>query len=174
MTIKLLKSPKLLSALVIVGLTLGAPLGCKDKDAKEEAPVEVLDAASNGSPVAAKFVKFTGEGEGRGMEALLYNSGDKPAVAYFLLFRYYDANDELLKVKPGTSFEKDTDFTSMSGNKYKCEPKKNTTLEIEGISVPADAVRAEILVTKVSTVGSDGNTIEDWWSQDDWNEWPAG
>jgi len=168
---------KLRQLLVIAGLTLAVPLGCKDKDADQaKAEVKVLDPASNGSPISIELVKFTGEGEGRGMEVLLYNTGDKTAVAYHFLFRYYDANDKLLKVKPGTPFESDTDFTSMSGNKYKCEPKQNQTLEIDGVivSVPADAVRAEIIASSVRTIAADGNTIEDWWSQENFGEWPAG
>jgi hypothetical protein len=162
--------------LLLASLAVLAPLpGCgKDKSSEEAKPVEVLDPASNGSPVAAKFVKFTGEGEERGLEVLLYNSGDKPAVAYHLLVRYFDANDQLLKVKPGTPFESDTDFTSMSGNKYKCESKQNQTLELDGmlVAVPAEAVRAEVLTSMVRTLAADGNTIEDWWTQEDWSQWP--
>jgi hypothetical protein len=107
---------KLRPLLIIATLALTGPIACKDKDdEKPKAETKVLDAASNGSPISAELVKFTGEGEKRGMEVLLYNTGDKPAVAYFFLFRYYDANDKLLKVKPGTPFEADHDFTSMSG-----------------------------------------------------------
>lgn len=168
---------KLTPWLLLASLAVLAPLpGCGKDDASDKAkPVEALDAASNGSPVAAKFVKFTGDGEERGLEVLLYNSGDKPAVAYNLLFRFYDANDQLLKVKPGTPFESDTDFTSMSGNKYKCEPKQNQTLEIDGmlVAVPAEAVRAEILTSMVRTLAADGSTIEDWWTQEDWSQWPS-
>ncbi|HVH99035.1 MAG TPA: hypothetical protein VM869_10005 [Enhygromyxa sp.] len=166
---------KLSKLLILATLALAAPLGCKDKEAETPKEVKVLEAASNGSPISAELVKFTGEGEGRGMEVLLYNTGDKTAVAYFLLFRYYDANDKLLKVKPGTPFEADHDFTSMSGNKYKCEPKQNVTLEIEGdfIAVPPEAVRAEILASQVRSVAADGTTIEDWWSQENFGEWPA-
>lgn len=168
---------KLRNLLIIAGLSLTAPVGCKDKDADTpKAEVKVLDPAANGSPISVEFVKFTGEGEQRGMEVLLYNSQDKAAVAYFFLFRYYDANDKLLKVKPGTPFEADTDFTSMSGNKYKCEPKQNATLEIDEVivSVPPEAVRAEILATQVRALAADGTSIEDWWSQDNFNDWPAG
>jgi hypothetical protein len=164
--------------LVIAGLTLCAPLGCKDKDGDSPAAeeVKVLEAPANGSPVAAQFVKFTGEGDERGMEVLLYNTGDKTAASYILLFRYFDADDNILKVKPGTPFEKDSDFTSMSGGKYKCEPSKNKTLQVdhEIVAVPAAAVRAEILLSKVGAIASDGKAIEDWWSQENFSEWPAG
>ncbi|MFV8749645.1 hypothetical protein ACNOYE_03725 [Nannocystaceae bacterium ST9] len=164
---------KLARTLVLSLVTL-APLAC-DKQAKDEPPaVEVLPAPTNGSPIAAKFVEFTGEGE-RGMNVLLYNSGDKTAASYFLLFRYYDASDKLLKVKPGTPFESDQGFTSMSGGRYKCEPKQNVKVEIDPVlaDVPAEAVRAEVLATSVQALGADGRTIEDWWSQDNLNQWPT-
>jgi hypothetical protein len=166
---------KLARLLVFAGLALSVPVGCKDKEADKPAEVKVLAAPSNGSPVAVEFVEFIGDGEGRGMEMLLYNTGDKPAVAYHLLFRYYDANDKLLKVKPGTPFEGDTDFTSMSGNRYKCEPKQNATLKIEGdfVAVPADAVRAEAYASMVRTLAADDMTIEDWFSQENFGDWPA-
>ncbi|MFO7565783.1 MAG: hypothetical protein R6X02_24280 [Enhygromyxa sp.] len=167
---------KLCHLFVIAGLTLAAPLGCKDKDADQaKVEVKVLDAAANGSPISVEFVKFTGEGEGRGMEVLLYNTGDKTAAGYFFLFRYLDAEGKVLKVKPGTPFEGETDFTSMSGGRYKCEPKQNKTLEIEGdiVAVPAEAARVEIFATQVRAIAADGNTIEDWWSQDNFNDWPS-
>ncbi len=126
----------------------------------------------NGSPVAAEFVKFAkGDGDKRSVQVRLYNFGDKPAVAYTFLLRYHDAAGKILKVKPGTPFEKDTDFMSMSGNKYRCNAKKHKTLTIDMLSVPKDAVRAEVLVTKVRTT-SDGVKIEDWWSQKRWSQWP--
>jgi hypothetical protein len=163
---------KLARSLVIAALVL-VPLGCgKEKD--EPPAVEVLPAPSNGGPIAVKFLEFTGEGE-RGMKVLLYNTGDKTAVGYHLLFRYYDANDKLLRVKVGTPFEDDTAFTSMSGKAYKCEPKQNATLEVDGMlaDVPADAVRAEIVASMVHTVKDDGLTVEDWWKQENWSEWPS-
>jgi hypothetical protein len=166
---------KLSKLLILATLALTGPIACKDKEAdKPKAEVKVLDPASNGSPVSVELVKLT-DGDDRGMDVLLYNSGDKTAVAYFFLFRYYDANDKLLKVKPGTPFEADHDFTSMSGNKYKCEPKQNVTIEIDPmlVEVPAEAVRVEILASQVRALAADGVAIEDWWSQDNWGEWPA-
>lgn len=173
------KLPTLSALFLLAGLTLSGPIACKDKDAdanKQAVEVKVLEPASNGSPVSAEFVKFEGEGEDRGMEILLYNTSDKTAAAYTLLFRYYDANDKLLEVKPGTAFASDSDFTSMSGGKYKCEPKHNATLEVNGmaVAIPGEAVRAEVLVSQVRALASDGNTIEDWWAQENFSKWPAG
>lgn len=163
---------------IIAALALTLPLGCGKKDdaeAKAE-EVKVLPEASNGSPLAVELVEFVGEGEERGMKVRLYNHGDKTAAGAMLLFRYYDSGDKLLKVKAGTAFESDSDFTSVSGGRYKCEPKKNATFELDGrmLSVPAEATRVEILASKVSAIAADGNTIEDWWSQENFSEWPAG
>ncbi|PRP92075.1 hypothetical protein ENSA5_51690 [Enhygromyxa salina] len=169
---------KLAQLPIVVALAMALPLGCGKKDdteAKAEA-VKVLPEASNGSPLAVELVEFIGEGEERGMKVRLYNHGDKTAAGAMLLFRYYDASDKLLKVKPGTAFESDSDFTSISGGRYKCEAKKNATFELDGrmLAVPADAARVEILASKVSALAADGNTIEDWWSQENFSDWPEG
>ncbi len=144
-------------------------MGC-GKDGGEAAKVPPKPA--NGSPLAAEFVGFGGSGAERTVKARLYNFGDKTAAGYVILARYYDADDKIMKVKPGTPFEKDTDFMSLSGNKYKCEPKKNATIEIDMMNVPEGAKRAELLVSKVDAVAADGMKLEDWWSQDRWSEWP--
>jgi hypothetical protein len=103
------------------------------------------------------------------MKVRLYNHDEsKTAVAMMLLFRYEDASGNPLKVKVGTPFESDIDFTSVSGNKYKCEPKKNGTFELDGrmLGVPAEAATVEILASSVSALAADGVAIEDWWSQE--------
>jgi hypothetical protein len=159
-------------------LALSLPLGCGPKEEETKAEeVKELPKAINGSPVSAEFVEFVGEGPERGMKVRVYNHDEsKTAVAYMLLFRYKDANGNPLKVKVGTPFEDDTDFTSLSGFKYKAEPKKNGTFEVDGmiISVPADAASAEILASSVRALAADGKTIEDWWSQENFSEWPKG
>lgn len=168
--------PVPLTSVLVAALALSLPLGCggKKDDEKQQEEVKVIPQHANGSPVAVEFIEFTGEGE-RGLKLRLYNHGDKTAVAMHLLFRYYDANDQLLKVKVGTPFESDTAFTSVSGRPYKCEPGKNATIEIEGgfIDAPAEAVRAEIVASSVRSLAADGNTIEDWWEQENWSEWPS-
>ena len=157
-------------------LILPACGGDKQEAKAEEAPkVEVLDKASNGSPVAVRFDKFVGEGEGRGIDVVVYNHGDKQAAGYILLFRYFDGAGNPLKAKAGTPFEKDSDFITMSGNHFYCEPGKNATIEVDGrsIGVPADAAKVEVVVSQVKALAADGKTIEDWWSQEDWSTWPA-
>jgi hypothetical protein len=127
---------------------------------------------TNGSPVGATFVKFIDGRDGRGVQARLHNFGDKPAAGYVILARYYDDQGALLKVKPGTAFEEDHDFTSLSGNKYRCDPGKDCTLDIEMLSAPEAATRAELVISKVDT--ADGMKIENWWQQEGgWSEWPA-
>jgi hypothetical protein len=159
-------------------LALSLPLGCgaKDDDKKAE-EIKELPKAINGSPISAELVEFTGEGPERGMKIRVYNHDEsKTAVAYMLLFHYKDASGNLLKVKVGTPFESDTDFTSVSGFKFKAEPKKNGTFELDGpmLAVPAEAASAEILVSSVRSLNADGTTIDDWWSQENFGEWPKG
>lgn len=166
---------KLAKFSIIAALALTVPLGCgKDEPAKAE-EVKVLPEASNGSPVALELIEFIGEGEGRGLKVRVYNHGDKTAAGMMMLFHYYDASDKLLVVKPGTPFEKDSDFTSVSGGKYKCEPKKNNIYELDGplLGVPATATRVEVIASKVDALAADGNTIEAWWSQENFTEWPT-
>lgn len=165
-----------LSVALLLASTL--PLGCEPKE--EEKKVEEtkeLPKAANGSPISAELVEFVGQGAERGLKIRLYNHDEsKTAVAMMLLFRYKDASGKPLKVKVGTPFESDTDFTSVSGNKYKCEPKKNATFELDGrmLAVPAEAATVEILASSVSALAADGVAIEDWWSQENRSEWPKG
>ena len=166
---------RLFQITLLLALPLALPLGCKgDTEEKAEEKIEALPEASNGSPVSAKFVEFIGEGEERGVKVLVYNNGDKTAAGMTILLRYYDASDKLLKVKEGTPFEKDNDFTSVSGGKYKVKPNKNGRFELDGrmLGVPAAATRAEILISKADALGGDGSSIEDWWSQENFSDWP--
>lgn len=162
-------------------LLLAGPTGCDKSEGNADADkakveVKVIAKASNDAPVSAELVEFTGAGDKRGLKIRLYNHGDKTAAGVWLLFRYYDASDKLLKVKPGTPFEKDTDFTSLTGGRYQCKPKQNSTFDVDGrlVAVPADAKRVEVLVSKVSAIAADGKAVEDWWGQDKTTEWPTG
>ncbi len=161
---------------VVLFLVLAPPLGCESKqDEKQAEAVKELPKPINGGPISAELVEFVGEGEQRGMKIRLYNHDEaKTVVGMMLLFRYKDASGNLLKVKVGTPFEDDTDFTSVSGNRFKCEPKKNAVFELDGqmLAVPKDAVSAEILVSTARSLAADGNTIEDWWSQENFGDWP--
>jgi hypothetical protein len=159
-------------------LALALPLGCGAKEEEKQAEaVKELPKAINGSPLSVELVEFVGEAPERGMKVRVYNHDEgKTAVAMMLLFRYKDAGGNLLKVKVGTPFEDDTDFTSVSGKKYSCEPKKNGTFELDGrmLAVPAEAASVEILASSVRSLAADGVSIEDWWSQENFSEWPKG
>jgi hypothetical protein len=159
-------------------LALTLPPGCGPKEEEKKAEeIKELPKATNGSPISVELVELVGEGAERGMKVRLYNhDASKTAVAMMLLFRYKDASGKPLKVKAGTPFESDIDFTSVSGNKYKCEPKKNGTFELDGrmLGVPAEAATVEILASSVSSLAADGVAIEDWWSQESRSEWPKG
>jgi len=176
--LRLAKLPvTLLLALTLPSIALTLP-GCgpKEEEKKVEA-VKELPKASNGSPISAELIEFIGTGAERGLKIRLYNHDEsKAAVGMMLLFRYKDASGKPLKVKVGTPFEADTDFTSVSGNKYKVEPKKNATLELDGrmLAVPAEATTVEILASSVSSLAADGVAIEDWWKQENATEWPKG
>jgi hypothetical protein len=169
------RAPKL-SFVLLLALTV--PLGCGAKeDDKKAEEIKELPKASNGSPISAELVEFVGEGENRGLKIRLYNHDEsKAVVGMMLLFRFKDASGQLLKVKVGTPFESDHDFTSVSGKKFQCDPKKNSTFELDGdmLAVPAEAASAEILVSSARSLAADGQTIEDWWSQENFSEWPKG
>ena len=165
---------------IVLLLALALPLsslGCGSKgDDKKAEEIKELPKAINDSPISAELVEFIGEGE-RGIKVRLYNHDEAKAfVGGVLLFRYKDASGNLLKVKVGTPFEDDTDFISISGYHYQCDPKKNKTFDLEGdmLAVPAEATTAEILVSQARALAADGKTVEDWWSQENWSEWPEG
>ena len=105
----------------------------------------------------------------------MYNHGDKKAAGYVILAKFHDKDGKLLKVKPGTSFEKDFGFTSMSGGrKSMCEPKSHCTIDVWWPDIPEGAAKAEIVVSKVETVDSGGMQLKDWWTQQGgWSDWPS-
>ncbi len=162
----------------LVALSACLLLACgKGEATKEDTPAveqTIPDKPFNGSPVAATFEGFVGKGEGRGVELHLYNFGDQRADSFVVVLRYYDDKDTLLRVKPGTPFESDSDFTSLSGNSYACDPKAHNTIELDGrlFSVPTEAARAEALVTRVSQIVN-GEAPKELFSQDSWQDWPA-
>ncbi len=142
----------------ILCLFIAAACGGK-KDANPS-----MERPWNGSPVGAQFQKF-GEKKGERTVVLrLYNFGSEGALSYSFMLRYFDDAGAVLKVRPGTSFESDVDVQSVSGTKSDIlAPKKEKEMTLDfGMNVPAKAVRAEILVTKVGGVDKDLAPVEIW------------
>ncbi len=123
-----------------------------------------------GAPVAVEVTKIN-KGS---VDVDVYNFADKPVVAYWFLVRYKDADGKVLKVKPGTPFESETDHMSMSGNRYKTAPNSWTSMEIDMLSVPEGTKTAEVIVKSVSAATADGKMVEDTelWKLDGMG-WPA-
>jgi len=109
-----------------------------------------------GAPVAfeVKAVKKDG------LDVRAYNFSDKGVAQYSILMRYYDSDGQVIKTKPGTAFEKDFDFWSMSGKHYLIGPKSWASFEIDHLEVPEGAVKAEVLVRSVTALASDGMHFE--------------
>ena len=144
----------LLSSLVLL------PAAACGKKGASEAPPPAKPAS--GSPMAFEVTKVTPGADHTGAIKLRgYNFGDKTIGQYLILMRYTDAAGKPLKVKVGTPFEKDTDFWSMSGNKYKCAPKHWCDFEVDHLDVPTDAVKAEVVAGQLTALGPDGMKFED-------------
>ena len=116
---------------------------------------------STGAPIALEAKRFTVGGErGGSVEVRAYNFADKKVAQYWLLFRYTDAAGAVLKVKPGTPFEKDFDFMTLSGKRFACEPKSWCSFKIDNLDVPAATAKVEVLAKSVTAL-KDGMTFED-------------
>ena len=141
--------------LLVLGIVLAA---CGGKKASNEPPPA---KPGHGAPIAfvEKGLK-AGDNRGGSVTVKAYNFADKPVAQYMLLFRYFDAAGAPLRVKVGTPFEKDFDFMSLSGNKYKCPAKSWCgPFEIDNLDVPAKAVKAEVIAKSVTAL-KDGTSFE--------------
>ncbi len=155
---------------VVLPFVLGSLIACGSKGTSEKESTKPAKPW-NGSPVGAEFVAVT-DVEGKpALRFKLHSYTDKPAVGYTLLARFYDANNKLLKVQKGTPFEKDYDFNSIMGNKWRVDPGKSLETTVR-FRVPAGAKRADMLVTRVSTVAADGLKTEKLWSAKMTMSWP--
>src|SRR5687768_15323609 len=87
--------------LLVLGFVLAA-CGGKKKDNEPPPP-----QPSTGAPVAFVATGFkAGSDRGGSIDVKAYNFSDKKVAQYWLLFRYSDASGNVIKVKPGTPFEK--------------------------------------------------------------------
>lgn len=165
-----------LASLCALGLALAACSSSGDAPA-QEAPAPPPAAASNGAPVVFEVTKFTAGAKFDGKVSVKgYNFSDKKVGSYGLVARFTDAKGTALKVGVGTPFEDSVAWTSMSGNKFACNPKSWCTFEITGIEVPADTAKAEVVLTSARAVAADGIKFEEadlWASKDGQGKWPS-
>ena len=64
-----------------------------------------------------------------------------------------------VRVRTGTPFESDHDWTSFGGYKWLCKAKRWCDLRIEMLSIPPGAVKAEVLVAELHAA-QDDNKVE--------------
>lgn len=115
-----------------------------------------------GAPIAFQVTKVTTGDRDHGALALkAYNFSDKTVAQYAILMRYTDQAGAVVKVKPGTPFEKDHDFYSMSGKHYLCKPKSWCSFELDSLEIPAAAAKAEVLASSVTALKADGFHFEE-------------
>lgn len=153
--------PALVLALVVA---LAACGGDKKSKPAPEKP-------STGAPVAVVVDKLGKEA----LDVSVYNFADQPIGMYWFLIRYKDKDGKVVIVKPGTPFEKDHTFITVSGNKYKTNPKSWSSMQIEPMDIPEGAASAEVIVRSVNAISKDGATIEteSLWELDA-DGWPEG
>ncbi|NVB81696.1 MAG: hypothetical protein HOV81_25095 [Kofleriaceae bacterium] len=134
---------------LLLGILL---VGCGKKADSTPPP----EKPATGAPVAfiAKSVK-PGENHDGALSLKAYNFSDKTIGQYSILMRYYDASGATLKVKVGTPFEEDHDFYSVSGNKYKCNPKSWCEFTVDHLDIPAKAAKADVLASGVTALKDD-------------------
>ena len=136
--------------LLVLGFVLAA---CGGKKKDNEAPPP---QPSTGAPVAFVATGFKAGADREGsIDVKAYNFSDKKVAQYWLLFRYSDASGNVIKVKPGTPFEKDHDFMTLSGNKFKCDPKSWCKFTIKNLEVPANTAKVEVLAKSVTALKDD-------------------
>jgi hypothetical protein len=141
--------------LLVLGFVLAA---CGGKEASNEPPPA---QPSTGAPIAFVATSFKPGADRTGsVEVKAYNFSDKKVAQYWLLFRYSDATGAVLKVKPGTPFEKDHDFMTLSGKRFLCEPKSWCSFKITNLDVPDTTAKVEVLAKSVTAL-ADGTKFED-------------
>ncbi len=135
--------------LLVIGFILGIAACGSKKKSNEPPPAQ----PATGAPVAFEAKSFkAGADRGGEVEVRGYNFSDQPVGQYMLLFQYKDASGAVLKVKPGTPFEKDFEFMSLSGNKYKCEPKSWCSFKVDNLDVPDKTASVEVLASRVTAI----------------------
>ncbi len=147
---------------------LVAACGKDSKGGGGPAPAE----PQTGAPVAFEVVKVRAPDT---LDVRVYNFSDKTFATYAILLRYYDKDGKVLIVKPGTPFEKDHDFWSMSGRGFISKPKQWTSFELDHLELPEGTAKAEILASSVTAVKADGMTMDEepTWRLEHSMDWPT-
>ncbi len=167
-----LVSPRGMGKLLTLSFLSSALLftACGDKKGGEKQ--NELTRQANGSPVSAELIEFTGEGEQRKNKIHLQNFGEKKAGGYMLLMKYFDEAGNAIVLQKGTQFEKEFDFTGLSGNKYSVDAKSHATIEIAGMVPPPDnAKNVKLVFTRVDSI--EAGKIVPWWSAKFSSGWPS-
>lgn len=154
--------------LLVLGFLIAA---CGGKKASNEPPPP---PPATGAPIALEAKSFKpGTNRNGSVEVKAYNFSDKRVAHYWLLFRYTDATGNVLKVKPGTAFEKDHDFMTLSGNRFTCEPKSWCGFHIDHLYVPDNTAKVEVLAKSVTAVDSNGKHEGEPLFRLEGTEWPG-
>lgn len=142
----------------LLAISLAVTAACGSKASNEPPPAK----PAHGAPIAFTATSVT-PGADRGGEVAVkaYNFADKPVAQYMLLFRYTDAAGKVLKVKPGTPFEKDFDFMSLSGKRYTCAAKSWCSFKVDNLDIPAETKKAEVVAASVTALDKAGTGFEE-------------
>jgi len=129
---------------------------------------------ATGAPLAFEVQQVT-PGDRGSIKVKAYNFADKTIAGYGVLMRYTDKSGQRVKVKAGTPFEKEFDFTSVSGRSFACKPKSWCSFELDRPEIPAAAAKAEAIPTPPSAPGPHGTSFEepDLWRLDHRMDWPS-
>jgi hypothetical protein len=137
----------------VLAFVLGFLVAACGKKASNDPPPA---KPSTGAPIAFEAKSFKpGADRGGYVDVKAYNFSDKKIGQYWLLFRYSDASGNVLKVKPGTPFEKDHDFMSLSGNRFACAPKSWCSFKVDNLDVPEKTAKVEVLAKSVNAYKDD-------------------
>ena len=133
--------------------------GCKRKEVTATTTTTAAAVPTRpvtGAPVAFEVTVITPTS----LTLRAYNFSPKAVARYRLLIRYLDAAGKPLHVNVGTVLEKDFARWSMQGLDYKCAPTSSCVFRIDGLSVPAGAVKAIVLAESLTALQPNGATFE--------------
>jgi hypothetical protein len=135
---------------LVLGFVLGFALAaCGKKGSNDPPPPQ----PATGAPIAFEAKSFkVGDTRKGSIDVKAYNFSDQKLGRYWLLFRYSDASGAVLKVQPGTSFEKDFDFMTLAGGRYSCDAKSWCSFTIKNLNVPEKTAKVEVLARSVTAI----------------------